>query len=258
MKASTIAYLFLMGILFALGLLLLQQTVFGRLHVLDGPKRLNASDDSLPTELTLRHRSWGEQTVEDGTEVQRITTLLKQMKTVANGTCPAGMATFNGTLRFLNGTTWTFSLGENMTLNGQCVAKRPSTETTTLKARFLNAYHEPEQLARQFDEAEVVTWYEAGRSRSLTEREREDVKRRLTQAEPMTDYEEVGQALDASQGQPRILKLKRFKSEQNTRANLMNITVYETLFSVQYMDDDNGNTFYLRGQLLPTGKEAGR
>ncbi len=59
MKASTIAYLFLMGILFALGLLLLQQTVFGRLHVLDGPKRLNASDDSLPTELTLRHRHGG-------------------------------------------------------------------------------------------------------------------------------------------------------------------------------------------------------
>ncbi len=38
----------------------------------------------------------------------------------------------------------------------------------------------------------------------------------------------------------------------------MNITVYETLFSVQYMDDDNGNTFYLKGQLLPTGKEADR
>ena len=145
-----------------------------------------------------------------------------------------------------------------MTLNGKCVAQRPSTETTTLKARFLNAYHAPEQLARQFAEAEVVTWYEAGESRFLTASEREDVKRRLTQAEPMTDYEEVGQALDASPGQPRILKLQRFKSEQNTRANLMNITVYETLFSVQYRDDDNGNTFYLRGQLLPTGKEAGR
>jgi hypothetical protein len=257
MKASTIAYLFLMGILFALGLLLLQQTVFGRLHVLDGPKRLNASDDSLPTELTLRHRAWGEQTVEDGTEVQRITTLLKQMKTMAKGTCPAGTATFNGTLRFLNGTTWTFSLGESMTLNGKCVAQRPSTQTT-LKARFLNAYHEPEQLARQFAEAEVVTWYAGERSRPLTAREREDVKSRLTQAEPMTDYEEVGQSLDASQGQPRILKLQRFKNEQNTRANLMNITVYETLFSVQYMDDDNGNTFYLKGQLLPTGKEADR
>ncbi|MGL6103004.1 MAG: DUF3919 family protein, partial [Exiguobacterium acetylicum] len=149
-------------------------------------------------------------------------------------------------------------LGESMTLNGKCVAQRPSTQTTTLKARFLNAYHEPEQLARQFAEAEVVIVYAAGRSRSLTAREREDVKRRLTQAEPMTDYEEVGQALDASQGQPRILKLQRFKNEQNTRANLMNITVYETLFSVQYMDDDNGNTFYLKGQLLPTGKEANR
>jgi hypothetical protein len=90
----------------------------------------------------------------------------------------------------------------------------------------------------------------------LTAREREDVKSRLTQAEPMTDYEEVGQSLDASLRQPRILKLQRFKNEQHTRANLMNITVYETLFSVQYMDDDNGNTFYLKGQLLPTGKEA--
>ena len=74
----------------------------------------------------------------------------------------------------------------------------------------------------------------------------------------MTYYEVVGQALGASQGQPRILKLQRFKNEQNTRATLMNIAVYETLFSVQYMDDDNGNTFYLKGQLLPIGKEANR
>lgn len=258
MKASTLMYLLLMGILFALGLLLLQQTVFGRLHVIEDETDIrNQSDSSIPTELVVTHRSWGEQRIEDGSEVERITRLLKQMKTAANRDCPAGQTTFTGTLRFLNGTTWSFTLGEHMTLNGRCVATQPVSQTAMLKARLLNAYHTPGQLAKQLGQAEKVTLFEAGRSRELTREEQRTLQRQIEKAEPMTDYEEVGRILDDSDTR-RVLQIARFGQESGKRDQLMNLTIHDTLFSVQYMDDDNGNTFYLKGMLSVKSKEAER
>ena len=258
MKASTFVYLILMGILFVLGLLLLQQNVFGRLHIIkDNPDILNQSDNSVPTELTIRHRAWGEQTIEDGNEIQRITNLLKQMKTATNEDCPAGMTTFTGTLRFLNGTSWSFSLGEGMILNGRCIAAHPLSQTTMLKARLLNAYHNPQQLSQQVTQAEEVILFEAGRSRKIDSRLRKVLEEKIKKAEPMTDYEEVGRALNSSD-KPRVLQIARYANETGKRDNLMNITIYDALFSVQYMDDDNGNTFYLKGSLASVWKGAKR
>ncbi|KFM99286.1 DUF3919 family protein [Bacillus clarus] len=208
---------------------------------------LERVNESLPTEVKVRHEEWGEIVVTDEVRLHAIVSFFDRMR-MEQTEAKIQEQVFTGEVTYLNGHKRTFAVGDLFQYEANVYGKNGTDPMiSAFQTYLLSLYYTPERISNFFAEAKevVVRQGDVIRNANLTQ-----VLDSIRGAKQITDYGEI-QGLLQSQKDPiaYITAYKTGKRVKNEREDILTISVYPSYFVVQYLGDNNGNVMYMKGSL---------
>ncbi|EMA6342551.1 DUF3919 family protein [Bacillus cytotoxicus] len=226
----------------------LEEQLYNHVTIVDDKEAvLEKSNESLPTEVRVKHEKWGEVVVTDEVRLHAIVSFFDRMK-VQQTEAKIQEQVFTGEVTYLNGHKLTFAVGDLFQYGAEVYGKKGmDTMVSAFQTYLLSLYYTPEMIHHFFASAQEVVVRQGERvcTMDLT-----PILDSIRQAKQMTDYGEI-QKLLQSQNEPiaYVTAYHRGKRVTNDREDILTISVYPSYFVVQYLGDNNGNVMYMKGSL---------
>ncbi|MEH7455922.1 homoserine dehydrogenase [Bacillus pseudomycoides] len=226
----------------------LEKQLYNRVTTLDDKQAvLERANESLPTEVRVKHEKWGELVVTDEVRLHAIVSFFDRIRmeqTEAN----IHEQVFTGEVTYLNGHKRTFAVGDLFQYEENVYGKNGTDPMiSAFQTYLLSLYYTPESIGNFFASAKevIVRQGDIVRSTDLTR-----LLDSIRQAKQITDYGEIQQLLQ-SQKDPiaYMTAYQNGKQVKNEREDVLTISVYPSYFVVQYLGDNNGNVMYMKGSL---------
>ncbi|PFE74665.1 homoserine dehydrogenase [Bacillus cereus] len=226
----------------------IEKQIYNRITIVDDKQAvLQRVNESLPTEVKVRHEKWGEIVVTDEVRLHTIVSFFDRIR-VEPREARSQEQVFTGEVTYLNGHKRTFAVGDLFQYEANVYGKSGTDPMiSALQTYLLSLYYTPERISNFFAEAKevVVRQGDVIRTIDLTQ-----IFDSIRYAKQITDYGEI-QKLLQSQNEPiaYITAYKTGKRVKNEREDILTISVYPSYFVVQYLGDNNGNVMYMKGSL---------
>ncbi|MED1511436.1 DUF3919 family protein [Bacillus proteolyticus] len=226
----------------------IEKQIYNRITIVDDKQAvLQRVNESLPTEVKVRHEKWGEIVVTDEVRLHTIVSFFDRIR-VEPREARNQEQVFTGEVTYLNGHKRTFAVGDLFQYEANVYGKNGTDPMiSVLQTYLLSLYYTPERISNFFAEAKevVVRQGDVIRTIDLTQ-----IFDSIRYAKQITDYGEI-QKLLQSQNEPTayITAYKAGKRVKNEREDILTISVYPSYFVVQYLGDNNGNVMYMKGSL---------
>ncbi|MGI2734119.1 DUF3919 family protein [Bacillus cytotoxicus] len=227
---------------------MLEEQLYNRITIVDDKEAvLEKSNESLPTEVRVKHEKWGEVVVTDEVRLHAIVSFFDRMK-VEQTEAKVQEQVFTGEVTYLNGHKRTFAVGDLFQYGAEVYGKKGmNTMVSAFQTYLLSLYYTPELIYKFFASAQEIVIKQGGRVRTV---DLTPILDSIRQAKQITDYGEI-QKLLQSQNEPiaYVTAYHRGKHVANHREDILTISVYPSYFVVQYLGDNNGNVMYMKGSL---------
>ncbi|OJD72933.1 MULTISPECIES: DUF3919 family protein [Bacillus] len=226
----------------------IEKQIYNRITIVDDKQAvLQRVNESLPTEVKVRHEKWGEVVVTDEVRLHTIVSFFDRIR-IEPREARNQEQVFTGEVTYLNGHKRTFAVGDLFQYEANVYGKNGTDPMiSALQTYLLSLYYTPERISNFFAEAKevVVRQGDVIRTIDLTQ-----IFDSIRYAKQITDYGEI-QKLLQSQNEPiaYITAYKTGKRVKNEREDILTISVYPSYFVVQYLGDNNGNVMYMKGSL---------
>ncbi|PER35095.1 homoserine dehydrogenase [Bacillus cereus] len=226
----------------------IEKQIYNRITIVDDKQAvLQRVNESLPTEVKVRHEKWGEIVVTDEVRLHTIVSFFDRIR-IEPREARNQEQVFTGEVTYLNGHKRTFAVGDLFQYEANVYGKNGTDPMiSVLQTYLLSLYYTPERISNFFAEAKevVVRQGDVIRTIDLTQ-----IFDSIRYAKQITDYGEI-QKLLQSQNEPTayITAYKTGKRVKNEREDILTISVYPSYFVVQYLGDNNGNVMYMKGSL---------
>ncbi|PDY48219.1 DUF3919 family protein [Bacillus pseudomycoides] len=226
----------------------LEKQLYNRVTTLDDKQAvLERANESLPTEVRVKHEKWGELVVTDEVRLHAIVSFFDRIRMEQTG-AKIHEQVFTGEVTYLNGHKRTFAVGDLFQYEENVYGKNGTDPMiSAFQTYLLSLYYTPESIGNFFASAKevIVRQGDIVRSTDLTR-----LLDSIRQAKQITDYGEIQQLLQ-SQKDPiaYMTAYQNGKQVKNEREDVLTISVYPSYFVVQYLGDNNGNVMYMKGSL---------
>ncbi|MCY9513641.1 DUF3919 family protein [Paenibacillus apiarius] len=256
MKKVTLAiFLCLVSLLLVFGIgRSLTERLYGKVIVIeDRNEVLKKVSDSLPVEVTIRHRQWGAIQVTD--EV-RLHSIISYTDLIKKENDPVMMkqesrSLFSGTIRYLNGAEQVFALGDTLSVDRfNYGSERVKPLLSAFRTHLVSLFYQADYFADFIENAQSVVAKSNGSATELHENEKGLLARKVRQSSEIRGASDIKRLLMLKR-QPLgyITVYKNGKKTKNDRDSLVHLIVFGDSYIVQYMGDDNGNSIYMKGSL---------
>ncbi|PEC21090.1 DUF3919 family protein [Bacillus cereus] len=226
----------------------MEKQIYNRITIVNDKQAvLQRVNESLPTEVRVRHEKWGEIVVTDEVRLHTIVSFFDRIR-IETRDVKSQERVFTGEVTYLNGHKRTFAVGDLFQYEANVYGKNGMDPMiSALQTYLLSLYYTPERISDFFASAKdvVVRQGNVVRTINLT-----DIRDSIRYAKQITDYGEIQELLQ-SQKDPvaYVTAYKTGKRIRNEREDILTISVYQTYFVVQYLGDNNGNVMYMKGSL---------
>lgn len=226
----------------------LEKQLYNRVTTLDDKQAvLERANESLPTEVRVKHEKWGELVVTDEVRLHAIVSFFDRIR-MEQTEVKIHEQVFTGEVTYLNGHKRTFAVGDLFQYEENVYGKNGTDPMiSAFQTYLLSLYYTPESIGNFFASAKevIVRQGDIVRSTDLTR-----LLDSIRQAKQITDYGEIQQLLQ-SQKDPiaYMTAYQNGKQVKNEREDVLTISVYPSYFVVQYLGDNNGNVMYMKGSL---------
>ena len=226
----------------------MEKQIYNRITIVDDKQAvLQRVNESLPTEVKVRHEKWGEIVITDEVRLHTIVSFFDRIR-IEPREGKSQEQVFTGEVTYLNGHKRTFAVGDLFQYEANVYGKSGTDPMiSAFQTYLLSLYYTPERISNFFAEAKdvVVRQGDVIRTINLTQ-----IFDSIRYAKQITDYGEI-QKLLQSQKDPigYITAYKTGKRVKNEREDILTISVYPSYFVVQYLGDNNGNVMYMKGSL---------
>ena len=226
----------------------LEKQLYNRVTTLDDKQAvLERANESLPTEVRVKHEKWGELVVTDEVRLHAIVSFFDRIRMEQTGV-KIHEQVFTGEVTYLNGHKRTFAVGDLFQYGADMYGKNGTDPMiSAFQTYLLSLYYTPESIGNFFASAKgvIVRQGDIVHSTDLTR-----LLDSIRQAKQITDYGEIQQLLQ-SQKDPiaYMTAYQNGKQVKNEREDVLTISVYPSYFVVQYLGDNNGNVMYMKGSL---------
>ncbi|WP_439740594.1 DUF3919 family protein [Bacillus pseudomycoides] len=226
----------------------IEKQLYNHVTTLDDKQAvLERANESLPTEVRVKHEKWGELVVTDEVRLHAIVSFFDRIRMEQTG-AKIHEQVFTGEVTYLNGHKRTFAVGDLFQYEENVYGKNGTDPMiSAFQTYLLGLYYTPESIGNFFASAKevIVRQGDIVRSTDLTR-----LLDSIRQAKQITDYGEIQQLLQ-SQKDPiaYMTAYQNGKQVKNEREDVLTISVYPSYFVVQYLGDNNGNVMYMKGSL---------
>ncbi|MED1556519.1 DUF3919 family protein [Bacillus paramycoides] len=226
----------------------IEKQIYNRVTIVDDKQAvLQRVNESLPTEVKVRHSRWGEIVVTDEVRLHTIVSFFDRIR-IEPREAKSQEQVFTGEVTYLNGHKRTFAVGDLFQYEDNIYGKKGADPMiSAFQTYLLSLYYTPERISDFFASAKdvIVRQGDVVRTINLTY-----ILDSIRYAKQITDYGEI-QKLLQSQNEPiaYITAYKTDKRVKNEREDILTISVYPSYFVVQYLGDNNGNVMYMKGSL---------
>ncbi|MFJ8355598.1 DUF3919 family protein [Bacillus paramycoides] len=226
----------------------IEKQIYNRITIVDDKQAvLQRVNESLPTEVKVRHSRWGEIVVTDEVRLHTIVSFFDRIR-IEPREAKSQEQVFTGEVTYLNGHKRTFAVGDLFQYEDNIYGKKGADPMiSAFQTYLLSLYYTPERISDFFASAKdvIVRQGDVVRTMNLTY-----ILDSIRYAKQITDYGEI-QKLLQSQNEPiaYITAYKTGKRVKNEREDILTISVYPSYFVVQYLGDNNGNVMYMKGSL---------
>ncbi|SFJ64287.1 MULTISPECIES: DUF3919 family protein [unclassified Bacillus (in: firmicutes)] len=234
--------------LFVLLFYFIEERLYGRVTIVDDKQAvLKGANESVPTEVRVKHEKWGEVVVTDEVRLHAIISFFDRIRMEKNH-ADALEKVFTGEITYLNGYKRTFAVGNLFQYEADVYGKIGTDPMiSAFQTYLLSLYYTPERISDYFANAKEVVVRQGDDVRAA---DLDPILTRIRQAKQITDYAEIQNLLYA-QKKPiaYITAYQNGKQIKNNREDILTISVYRDYFVVQYLGDNNGNVMYMKGSL---------
>lgn len=226
----------------------IEKQLYNHVTIVDDKQAvLEGANESLPTEVRVKHEKWGEVVVTDEVRLHAIVSFFDRIR-MEQTEAKIHEQVFTGEVTYLNGHRRTFAVGDLFQYEENVYGKNGTDPMiSAFQTYLLSLYYTPESISDFFAAAKevVVRQDDVVHTTDLTL-----LLDSIRQAKQITDYGEI-QKLLQSQKAPvaYITAYKTGKHVKNEREDILTISVYPSYFVVQYLGDNNGNVMYMKGSL---------
>ncbi|MEH6889041.1 DUF3919 family protein [Bacillus sp. JJ864] len=226
----------------------IEEQLYNRVTIVDDKQAvLKGANESVPTEVRVKHEKWGEVVVTDEVRLHAIISFFDRIRMEKNH-ADAGEKVFTGEITYLNGHKRTFAVGDLFQYEADVYGKIGTDPMiSALQTYLLSLYYTPERISDFFANAKEVVVRQGDGVRAA---DLDPILTRVRQAKQITDYAEIQNLLYAQKNPiAYITAYQNGKQIKNRREDILTISVYSDYFIVQYLGDNNGNVMYMKGSL---------
>ncbi|PGK34782.1 homoserine dehydrogenase [Bacillus anthracis] len=226
----------------------MEKQIYNRITIVNDKQTvLQRVNESLPTEMKVRHEKWGEIVITDEVRLHTIVSFFDRIR-IEPREAKNQEQVFTGEVTYLNGHKRTFAVGDLFQYGADMYGKNGTDPMiSAFQTYLLSLYYTPERIRDFFASAQdvIVRQGDVERTMNLTH-----ILDSIRYAKQITDYGEI-QKLLQSQNEPiaYITAYKTGKRIKNEREDILTISVYPSYFVVQYLGDNNGNVMYMKSSL---------
>lgn len=226
----------------------MEKQIYNRITIVNDKQAvLQRVNESLPTEMKVRHEKWGEIVITDEVRLHTIVSFFDRIQ-INPSEVKNQEQVFTGEVTYLNGQKRTFAVGDLFQYGADMYGKNGTDPMiSALQTYLLSLYYTPERIHDFFASAQdvIVRQDDVERAVNVTH-----ILDSIRYAKQITDYGEI-QKLLQSQNEPiaYVTAYKTGKRIKNEREDILTISVYPSYFVVQYLGDNNGNVMYMKSSL---------